>query len=393
MKGVGSIVVAAGSSERVGGGLPKQFQTLGTLPMFAVSVAALLPFCDEAVVVAPPDGVERTKELLRSARVAGGFAKVRVVPGGDRRQDSVVNGLGALSPSIEFVLVHDAARPFVTAVVVERVIEALASSDAVVPAVPVPDTVKLVEAEAVVETLDRSRLRLTQTPQGFRRTLLESAYLAIRGRDVTDDAQAVELAGHSVHIVEGDPSNTKVTTPFDMSAARARAAEAMGLGGSYRVGTGSDWHRLVEGRRLVLCGVDVPFDRGLAGHSDADVATHAVCDALLGAAGAGDIGVHFPPGDERYKGISSLELLRDVGALLGESGYEVAGVDVTIVAEAPRLTPFAARMRETVAEVLGVDSGLVSVKSTTTEGLGPEGEGEAMSAHAVAVLRKRPASL
>jgi 2-C-methyl-D-erythritol 4-phosphate cytidylyltransferase/2-C-methyl-D-erythritol 2,4-cyclodiphosphate synthase len=400
MSKVGAVLVAAGSSKRAGGSVPKQFQLLGTRPMFVVALDALLPACDEVVVVVPAGEAERALRLLTESGVGGAGGdrgpRLKAVVGGERRQDSVRRGLEALSPGVEIVLVHDAARPFASRELVACVIAAAETTGAAVPAVSVAETVKRVEdseeGPRVLTTLDRSLLRLAQTPQGFRRGVLDDAYRAVGDADVTDDASVIELAGLPVAVVDGEPTNVKITTAADLEEARARANRALKLDPAARVGVGFDFHRLVRGRDLVLGGVAVPFDRGLDGHSDADVATHAVCDALLGAAAAGDIGVHFPPGDPRFKGVSSLTLLRRVAEIVRDRGFAVGSIDVTIVAEAPRLSPLADEMRRALAGALGIDAASVSVKATTTEGAGPEGRGEGMSARAVAVVRKREES-
>jgi 2-C-methyl-D-erythritol 4-phosphate cytidylyltransferase/2-C-methyl-D-erythritol 2,4-cyclodiphosphate synthase len=389
---IGAVLVAAGASERAGPGVPKQFRTLGVRPMLVVALAPLLEVCDEVAVVVPESDVERTTEMLRGAGIPAGETSggaVRVVAGGARRQDSVGNGLAALSREVDLVLVHDAARPFASAALARLVAEAASEHGAAVPVVPVHDTVKRVEDDEVVASLDRSVLRLSQTPQGFRRDVLEAAREATGDADVTDDAQCVEMAGRRVAVVDGEWGNVKITTPEDLALADLRAADAAGLGPDSRVGTGSDWHRLVPGRRLVLAGVEVPFDLGLDGWSDADVATHAVMDALLGAAGERDIGHHFPPGESEYEGASSMTLLERVVAILDAGGFAPASVDVTIVAEAPRLSPHIDRMREIMAAALGLPPARVSVKATTTEGCGPEGRGEVISAAAVAVVTPR----
>ncbi|MBM3308207.1 MAG: 2-C-methyl-D-erythritol 2,4-cyclodiphosphate synthase [Candidatus Eisenbacteria bacterium] len=389
MARVGAILVAAGASTRAGGGTAKQFQVLGVEPMFVHALKCLVPVADEIVVVAPADAVETARGLVLESGVCG-TVPVGVVAGGARRQDSVARGLAALRGDMEVVLVHDAARPFASAELARRVVEAVVvggERGAVVPVVSVPDTVKRVDAGAVVATLDRSVLGLVQTPQGFTRATLADALAALGDAVVTDDAQAVELAGGRVAVVEGEPGNVKVTTGADLETARLRLGAAVGLDASVRVGIGYDLHRLVPGRRLVLCGVEVPFEKGLEGHSDADVATHAVMDALLGAVAAGDIGQHFPPGDPAYRGISSLVLLERVVEIVRTRGFAVRFVDVVIVAEKPRLAPFIPQMRQKLARVLGVPLGAVSVKATTTEGMGPEGTGEAMSARAVGGVR------
>ncbi len=393
---IGTVLVAAGSSTRLGDATPKQFQLLGLEPMFVRALRPLLEVSTEAIIVAPAEHVSTAEGFLRDSGWPDGDMfdgkRVAVVEGGERRQDSVVRGLAALSDTVDVVLVHDAARPFASRELVARVVDAVAACGAAVPVAPVPDTVKRVEGADVVATLDRAVLGLAQTPQGFRRTVLDEAYRALGDAVVTDDAQAVEMVGQRVAVVEGDAGNVKVTTPLDLEIAAARAGRELGLPAGARVGTGNDTHRLVEGRRLVLAGVEIPFEKGLDGWSDADVATHAVMDALLGAVAAGDIGRHFPPGDSEYKDVSSLALLERVVAIVAGMGYAATNIDVTIVAESPRLTPHVPDMRQALADVLGIDEDAVSVKATTTEGTGPEGEGLAISATAVAVVQSKPRS-
>lgn len=397
MPKVGAVLVAAGSSTRVGGAIPKQFQFLGTRPVFVLAIEAVLPVADEVVVVAPRDQIERAERLLTESGLIGQAGdrgpRVSVVGGGARRQDSVRAGLAVLAPDVDVVLVHDAARPFATADLAARTAAAAGDVGACVPLIPIAETVKRVDRDGgsprVLTTLDRSLLGLAQTPQGFRRVLLEEAYGALGEEDVTDDASVVELAGGQVAVIEGETGNIKITTADDLAAARARVNAAVGLDADARVGAGFDFHRLAAGRDLVLGGVKVPFDRGLDGHSDADVATHAVCDALLGAAAAGDLGTHFPESDPSLRGISSLVLLRRVADIVRERGFAVGSVDVTVVAESPRLGPFVEEMRAALSGALGIAIDAVSVKATTTEGAGPEGRGEGMSARALAVVRKR----
>lgn len=394
MAGVGTVLVAAGSSERVGAIFPKQFLPLGPDPMFFLALESVLPHSDEVAIVTLPDFVGTVKTILRAAGASRDltFRGTRIIPvtGGERRQDSVARGLDVLSDEVDVVLIHDAARPFASPDLTERVIAAAREHGAAVPVISVPDTVKRVRDDAVSETLDRSTLGLAQTPQGFMREIIEQAYRELKGAEVTDDAEAVELIGRFVAIVPGEPGNFKVTTPVDLQLASVVANCRRGLGPGYRAGTGSDTHRLVEGRDLVLCGVTIPFEKGLDGHSDADVATHAVCDALLGAVSEGDIGVHFPSDDPEYKDISSLLLLDKVVDIVREKRCRVVNVDVTVVAEAPKLAPHVPEMRRALAGVLGLEVEAVSVKATTTEGTGPEGEGLAMSSTAVAVVTERP---
>lgn len=399
MARVGTVLVAAGSSERIGAIFPKQFLPLGPDPMFFLALESVLGHSDEVAIVTLPDFVGTVKTILRGAGATSdlNFRDTRIIPvvGGERRQDSVERGIGALSSDIDIILVHDAARPFASPDLTERIISAAAEHGAAVPIIAVPDTVKRVSGEDVVETMDRRTLGLAQTPQGFRRDVIVQAYRELEGADITDDARAVELTGRTVAIVAGESGNFKITTPVDLQLASVVANCRRGLGPGYRAGTGSDTHRLVSGRDLVLCGVRIPFDKGLDGHSDADVATHAVCDALLGAVAEGDIGAHFPPGDPEYKDISSLLLLERVVEIVRGKHCRVINVDVTIVAEAPKLAPHVPAMRLKLAEALGVEFEAVSVKATTTEGTGPEGEGLAMSSTAVAVVteRSRPESM
>ena len=392
---VAGILVAAGASTRSGGGVPKQFVSLGGRPMFLAALDCLSSVCSEIVIVAPEGRVDETICEIERHRALGrtpAETRLAVVSGGSRRQDSVANGLAALPAGSVIVLVHDAARPFASPDLAERVVAAAFEVGAAVPVVPVTDTVKRVSGtgggDRVQETLSRKALRLAQTPQGFRRDLLVRAYDRLGGSEITDDAQAVEFIGHDVALVEGDPGNIKVTTAHDVELAHLRVGLKAGVPGEVRIGVGTDCHRLEEGRPLVLGGVTVPFGKGLAGHSDADVLTHAVCDALLGAVSAGDIGRHFPPGDPAYRDISSLILLDRVVGIVRKRGYEVSNVDTTVVAEAPRLGPHIAAMRRSLAETLGTDPEAVSVKATTTEGTGPEGAGAAMTAHAVAIVRR-----
>jgi 2-C-methyl-D-erythritol 4-phosphate cytidylyltransferase/2-C-methyl-D-erythritol 2,4-cyclodiphosphate synthase len=361
--------------------------------MFCLALESVLPVSDEVVIVTLPDFVGTVRTILRNAGASPDLVyrdtQIRAVNGGERRQDSVLRGLSALSDDVDVVLIHDAARPFASAELAASVVEAAREHGAAVPVIPVLDTVKRVAEGSVSQTLDRSELGMAQTPQGFRRDVIEQAYRSLAGADVTDDAAAVELAGHSVAAVPGEPGNFKITTPVDLELASLIANCRRGLGPGYRAGMGSDTHRLVEGRKLVLCGVTVPFERGLDGHSDADVATHALCDALLGAVAEGDIGVHFPPGDPAWKGVSSMVLLDRVADLVRARGCTVVNVDLTITAEAPRLQPHIDEMRRSLAERLGLQLDAVSIKATTTEGTGPEGEGRAISSSAVAVVTTR----
>ena len=305
-----------------------------------------------------------------------------LVTGGATRQQSVRRGLDALPDDCTEVLVHDGARPLVDVATVQRVLESVRRYGTGIAAVKMTDTVKRAAPDGtVLETLDRASLWRMQTPQGFRRDLLERAH-ARAADDLTDDAGLVEALGEPVHLVESSAENIKLTNREDWHMAERLAGLVL------RVGTGYDAHRLVEGRKLVLCGVHVPYELGLDGHSDADVALHALCDALLGAAALGDIGKHFPDTDGRYRGISSLLLTERTREILAEAGFEPVNMDVTIIAQRPKLAPFIGEMRENVAAALRLPPDAVSVKATTTERMGFEGRGEGISAQALATVTK-----
>ena len=381
------IIAAAGSSSRMGTGVDKQFVILAGKPVLwhTINVFKQLPQIHQILVTVSPGNAERVAALLQQT-----LADIpwQIVPGGAERQDSVRNALQLLSPSVELVLVHDGARPFVEPECVLKSMQAAAETGAAVVAVPVKDTIKLADAAGgVKQTLDRSSLWQVQTPQTFRRELLLKAHeqAAAAGVVATDDAALVEWAGGSVSLVRGSYFNFKVTTPEDLVLAEAVAAERSGRQ-MQRVGFGYDVHQFVAGRPLMLGGVEVPHDRGLEGHSDADVLLHAISDALLGAAGLGDIGKHFPDTDPRYKGISSLLLLREVCRKLKEAGYTAQNLDAVIAAQEPKLAPYIARMNETIAAALDIPVTQVNVKATTTEHLGFVGRKEGIAAQAVVMI-------
>lgn len=379
---VAAIIAAGGSGTRLGADVPKQFLELGDRTILARSVDAFATHERIAeVVIALPPGAGAGFE-------GRGTTTIKVVPGGSRRQDSVANAFDAVSPSADVVLVHDAARPFVSAAVISRTIDAAAEHGAAIAALAVTDTVKQVTMEegrrVIVGTIPRESIYLAQTPQGFRREVLAKAVAAGRGEAVaTDEASLAELAGHPVHIVEGDIENVKITTAEDLD----RARQHLSVGTLPRAGTGYDLHRLVEGRPLIIGGVDIPFDRGALGHSDADVACHAATDAVLGAACLGDIGRHFPDSDPRWKGASSIDLLRQAASMVREGGFEIVNLDVVVILERPKIAPYLAAIREGLANALSVPVDRVSVKGKTNEGVDAVGRGEAIAAHAVALLR------
>jgi 2-C-methyl-D-erythritol 4-phosphate cytidylyltransferase/2-C-methyl-D-erythritol 2,4-cyclodiphosphate synthase len=320
---------------------------------------------------------------------------LRVVAGGARRQDSVRNGFEAVRGRADIVVIHDAARPFASPELVARTIDAAIETGAALAALPASDTVKLASGAGgpgpglVERTMPRERVFLAQTPQAFRADVLAAVIDAGRGETVaTDEAALAEAAGFPVRLVAGEPTNLKITTMTDL-----RAAEAIAGGGQAavrtRVGTGYDLHRLVEGRPLVLGGVTVPSEKGLDGHSDADVLAHAITDAILGAVARGDIGRHFPDSDPRWKGAPSMAMLAHAVALAADAGFDVLNVDAVVIAERPKLAPHLDSIRASLAAVLGIDAARVSVKGKTNEGVDAIGRGEAMAVHAVALVAGR----
>ena len=380
---VTAIVAAAGAGRRLGAAVPKQMLEIGGRSMLERSVAAFQthPAVGETVVVLPAQLAAVPPPWL-----AARAPRVRIVAGGPRRQDSVANGFDAADPAAEVLLVHDAARPFVSAAVISRVIDAAAAHGAAIAAVPVSDTVKRSGSgdgdPVVAETISRDGLYLAQTPQGFSRAVLRDAVaLGRSGVEATDEATLAERAGHRVRLVPGAPENVKITTADDLQAAAGQRVGAAG-----RIGVGYDLHRLVPGRRLVLGGVEVASETGALGHSDADVVCHAVTDALLGAASAGDIGQHFPDTDAAWKDASSVELLRQVVSLIRGRGFAIVNVDVVVLLERPKLGPYRAQIAATLADALGIAPEAVGVKAKTNEGVDAVGRGEAIAAHAVALL-------
>ncbi len=380
---VTAIIAAGGRGLRLGAARPKQLLVLGGRPILERSVEAFLahPSIDEVVVALPSDLAEDPPAYLTTAR-----KPLRVVAGGARRRDSVANAFLAAAASSDLILVHDAARPFVSADLIQRTIDAAAEHGAALAALEALDAVKRADGDRVRETLDRTTVYLAQTPQGFRRDVLRDALRS--EADAADEAELAERAGYPVRLVEGDAVNIKITTPADLQIAEAIARPGRPAR-TGRAGIGYDLHRLAPDRLLIVGGVTVPSDRGAVGHSDADVVAHAVTDAILGALSLGDIGGHFPDTDPRWKGADSLALLRQVVAMATESGFEVGNVDVTVMLEAPKLRPHLAEIRASLANTLGLDVERVSVKAKTNEGLDAVGRGEAIAAHAIALVRSR----
>ena len=373
-----AIILAAGRGERAGGDMPKQFASVAGAPMLLHSFRVLAghPRVDRVMVIVSAADRSRLVDTGIEAEIGDALLPL----GGATRRESVANALAALGrveQSVTRVLIHDAARPFVPADVVDRLLAALDADDGVIPTLPVADT--LVTTDGV--TVDREPLRRVQTPQAFRLPTLLAAHAAWRGGEPTDDAQMVRALGGTVALVHGDPMLDKVTQPQDFATAEARA------GFEWRSATGFDVHRLEAGEELWLGGLLVPHDRGLSGHSDADVALHALTDALLGTLAAGDIGTHFPPSDPQWKGAASHQFLTHAAGLIAARGGRVTFVDLTIICEAPKIGPHRAAMQARIAELLNVSPDRVSIKATTTERLGFTGRGEGIAAQAAATVR------
>lgn len=372
------VIVSAGVGERAGGGTPKQFRLLGNVPMLRRSVQAFAGLAPIQVVVG------RGQEE-RSAAALEGLDLLPLVHGGATRQESVRLGLEALAPHApDFVLIHDAARPFVSSALVGALIAALeAGSDGAVPLLAVADTLKRETAPGVWTTVARDGLFRAQTPQAFRFAAILAAHRAHAATAVTDDMALAELAGLKIARVPGEEINTKLTTAEDFVLAERMLAGAS----EYRTGFGLDAHRFAPGDHVWLCGVKIAHEATLAGHSDADAGLHALTDAILGAIGKGDIGQHFPPTEEKWRGAPSALFLEHAAKLVRDAGGQVVHCDVTLICERPKIAPHRAAMEARIAEILGLDGTRVSVKATTTEGMGFTGRREGVAAQAVATVR------
>lgn len=380
-----AIIVAAGRGLRAGGGGPKQYRTIGGRPVIA---RAMEPFCGHPQVFAVqpitnPDDVALFNEAVAGLRYQA------PANGGATRQASVHAGLEALAEQApDIVLIHDAARPFVSAAVIERAIAAAQITGAAVPTAPVVDTIKVVNDKGHVEaTPERAKLRIAQTPQAFRFDVILAAHrrAAAEGRDdFTDDAALAEWAGLTVATFEGDPANMKLTTPEDFSREEARLAASLG---DIRMGTGYDVHAFGDGDHLMICGVRVPHTRGFLAHSDGDVGLHALVDAILGALADGDIGSHFPPSDPQWKGAASDKFLEYAVGRVTARGGRIANLEVTLICERPKIGPLRDAMRTRISEISGVPVSRVAVKATTSERLGFTGREEGIAATAAATIR------
>jgi len=379
-----AIVLAGGSGSRMGADRNKVLLELQGIPVIVRSVQAFQGLVNGIVLVTRGEDIPAMREAMDAASLP-----VTIVTGGDSRQASVWNGLCALPADCTHVLIHDGARCLVDEGTIRRCMASVEEFGTGVAAIPAVDTIKQVdEANMVTTTPDRATLRAVQTPQGFTVDLIRRAHLSAMQECFlgTDDASLVERLGFPVQLTLGDRRNIKLTTPEDMLMAEAFLPQSLP---ALRIGQGYDVHRLVEGRDLILCGVKIPHRLGLLGHSDADVALHALMDAMLGAVALGDIGKHFPDTDERYRGISSMNLLEHVVSLLETHRAHVTNCDVTIVAQKPKLLPYIQQMRENVAAALHLPLERVNVKATTTERLSFEGREEGISSQAICMIHQK----
>ena len=370
---IAAVIVAAGEGLRAGQAMPKQFALWRGKPVLRHSAEALSAAGVAEIIVAIPQGCEG----LAKAAMAG-IGGIRLIEGGATRQASVRAALEALSDTPpDLVLIHDAARPSLPKAVIARLLASLESAEAAIPVLPLADSVAYAQAAVMGQPADRSVLRRVQTPQAFRFEAILAAHRSWQGEaEAGDDAQVAQAAGIAVLLVAGDEALHKLTYASDFAPAAPLV----------RMGSGYDVHRLAAGEELWLCGVKIDHTHGLCGHSDADVAIHALVDALLGGIAAGDIGEHFPPSDPQWKGASSDRFLSHAAALVAQAGYGIANVDVTIICEAPKIALHRDAMRARLAQLLGVDIAAVSVKATTTEHLGFTGRGEGIAAQAIATL-------
>lgn len=397
---VAAVIAAGGTGSRIGASLPKQFLEIGGQPILVRTVDALLALENlvHVVVALPREHVAQAARMLATERRR---VEVVCIPGGATRQESVRLGCLAAPAEADIILVHDAVRPFCDLALLRRVVDAAWATGGAVPGLPATETIQRVsKGGCVLKTPPREELFAIQTPQCFRAGLLRSALerASREGFEGTDESSVVRRTGHPVKVVPGSAENIKITRPLDLEIAErfiardldenSRPMPAAGEKIMQRIGYGIDYHRLVEGRRLILGGVEIPYEKGLEGHSDADALTHAICDALLGGAALGDIGSHFPDTDPAHRGRASLEFLREVRARIESAGWTVQNVDATLLAQRPKLAPHYDAMRNNIAQALGIAVDAVSVKATTTEGLNAEGRGEGISAQAVALLSR-----
>ena len=387
-----AIIPAGGTGKRLKAHVAKQYLFLDHMPVLVhtLKVFQKSKVIDNIILALPPDDLVSVRQELIDKY---DLTKVTtVVAGGKERQDSVRNSLSAINGKCDVVVIHDGVRPFVTQDLVKRVVVAAKTEGAASAGVKAKDTIKETKKDNMVATtIPRHNLWLTQTPQAFKFELLKKAYKTAYDEKFygTDDASLVERIGKKVKMIEGSYENIKITTSEDLIIAEALMKKKTGDKIYFRNGFGYDSHRLVSNRKLILGGVEIPFDKGLKGHSDADALIHAICDALLGAAGGGDIGRHFPDNDPKYKNISSIILLEKVKIIIKAKGFLINNVDATVVMEMPKLAPYAAQMVSNIALALDIAETSVNIKAKTNEGMGFTGRNEGVAAFATATVTER----
>jgi 2-C-methyl-D-erythritol 4-phosphate cytidylyltransferase / 2-C-methyl-D-erythritol 2,4-cyclodiphosphate synthase len=395
---VAAIVAAGGSGIRMNSDTPKQFLEVAGKPILLHVIESISSIEEviQIIIALPPQHIQAAEAILmrQSMRV-----KVRCTSGGPTRQESVRKATAHICPDADVIMVHDAVRPLCSREMMLRVLDAAWEKGAAVPGLPATETIQRVSRSGrVLSTPPRQELFAIQTPQAFHAGILKSALERAHDEGFlgTDESSVVRWARHPVMVVPGSPDNIKITHPMDLAIAEMLLSRKSGKmtvpemsESNFRIGQGIDYHRLVEGRKLILGGVDIPYEKGLEGHSDADALSHAICDALLGAAALGDIGRHFPDTDPVHRGRSSLDFLREVRAKIEAEGWAIRNVDATLLLQRPRVAPYALAMRQNIAESLGLNIATVNIKATTTEGMNAEGRGEGISAQAIALLYKR----
>lgn len=373
-----ALIVAAGRGKRLGSSIPKQYLKLGKKSVLRHSIDTFLAHEDieNVLVVINPDDEKLYKEATKGLKLS------KPVYGGKTRQESVCLGLEAIG-SPGNVLIHDAARPFVSGKIISDVIKNLANNDSVVPVIHARDTIKNVEEGKISGTADRKRFAFAQTPQGFHFKTILKAHNDAKGKEFSDDALLVEQSGGKVSTVEGSIGNFKITTEEDFTMAKKIIAGES----ETRIGMGFDVHKFIDGGSgIIICGVPVPYSRRLEGHSDADVGLHAIADALLGAIGQGDIGLHFPPDDDKWKNADSAVFISHILELLKKKGGQIINIDATIICEEPKIGPYREAMKKNVAEIAKINESRVNIKATTTEGLGFLGRKEGIAAQSVVTV-------
>jgi 2-C-methyl-D-erythritol 4-phosphate cytidylyltransferase / 2-C-methyl-D-erythritol 2,4-cyclodiphosphate synthase len=387
-----AVIAAGGTGTRMNSAVPKQFLEIAGKPILLHTIVGIAAIEEVAqiIIALPAEHIAEAKTILKQHPLR---IEIEYVPGGTYRQESVSLGVAHVSPDVDIIMVHDAVRPICDREMMKRVLDAAWENGAAVPGLPATETIQRVDINRrVLPTPPREELYAIQTPQAFRADILRTALKQAEeaGFLGTDESSVVLWAGHPAIVVPGSSDNIKITRPLDLDIAELLISKRSK--GDYagmnecRIGHGIDYHRLVEGRKLILGGVEIPFEKGLEGHSDADVLSHAVCDALLGAAAMGDIGQHFPDTDPSNRGRSSLEFLREVRAKIETAGWKVQNVDATLLVQRPRIAPHALAMKRNIADSLGLDTADMNIKATTTEGLNAEGRGEGISAQAIALL-------